>query len=151
MTRQRCSHGPTHLGSRPSQSEIGLMRFSQHYRQKYSSVSSAVLLAGLRRSCRWRSLMWRSWAGVVTQSVIVRRVGLTAKFSKMTSEVAYGREINMKYSGNSSGEHSCRQHTNCTLPQLETSVALCCDKTAHFRVVFYCPQHKVHLWTDHVV
>ena len=24
-----------------------------------------------------------------------------------------------------------------------------CDKTQHFRVVFYCPQHKVHLCNDH--
>jgi hypothetical protein len=23
-----------------------------------------------------------------------------------------------------------------------------CDKTAHFRVAFYCPQHKVHLCND---
>jgi hypothetical protein len=26
-----------------------------------------------------------------------------------------------------------------------------CDKTAHFRVAFYCPQHKVHLCNDHAV
>ena len=26
-----------------------------------------------------------------------------------------------------------------------------CDKTAHFRVAFYCPQHKVHLYNDHAV
>jgi hypothetical protein len=24
-----------------------------------------------------------------------------------------------------------------------------CDKTAHFRVSFYCPQHKVHMCNDH--
>ena len=24
-----------------------------------------------------------------------------------------------------------------------------CDKTAHFRVAFYCPQHNVHLCNDH--
>jgi hypothetical protein len=24
-----------------------------------------------------------------------------------------------------------------------------CDKTAHFRVAFYCPQHKVHLCNVH--
>uniref|UniRef100_A0A8C7LEZ6 Proteasome 20S subunit beta 7 n=1 Tax=Oncorhynchus kisutch TaxID=8019 RepID=A0A8C7LEZ6_ONCKI len=34
-----------------------------------------------------------------------------------------------QFSGNSSGGHSCRQHAICRLPQLETSVALCCDKT----------------------
>ena len=26
-----------------------------------------------------------------------------------------------------------------------------CDKTAHFRMAFYCPQHKVHLPNDHAV
>jgi hypothetical protein len=26
-----------------------------------------------------------------------------------------------------------------------------CDKTAHFRVACYCPQHKVHLCNDHAV
>ena len=26
-----------------------------------------------------------------------------------------------------------------------------CDKTAHFRVAFYCLQHKVHLCNDHAV
>ena len=64
--------------------------------------------------------------------------------------LAYGREMNIQLSGNSSGGHSCSQHANCMLPQLETSVVLC-DKTAHFRVAFYCPQHKVHLCNDHAV
>ncbi len=31
--------------------------------------------------------------------------------------MAYGREINIKFTSNSSGGHSCSQHTNCTLPQ----------------------------------
>ena len=35
--------------------------------------------------------------------------------------------------------------------KLETSVALCYDKTAHFRVAFYCPQNKVHMCNDHAV
>jgi hypothetical protein len=26
-----------------------------------------------------------------------------------------------------------------------------CDKTAHFRMAFYCPQHKVHLCNDHAL
>ena len=40
-----------------------------YYRQKYSSVSSAVRVTGLIRSSRWRSRMWRSWAGVVTREL----------------------------------------------------------------------------------
>ncbi len=43
----------------------------------------------------------------------------------MPLETAYGREMNIHYTGNSSGGHSCSQHDNYTLPQNLTSVALC--------------------------
>jgi hypothetical protein len=52
-----------------------------------------------------------------TRSAVVRSVGHTAKVSEMALESAYGREINIQLSGNSSGGHFCSQHTNCTLPQ----------------------------------
>ena len=87
------------------------------------------------------------WHGY-TWSVVVRPIRRTAKFSKMTLEAAYGTEINIIFSGNGSGGHSCSQHANCTLPQLETSVAMCC---VHIRVAFNCPQHKVQLCNDHAV
>ena len=41
--------------------------------------------------------------------------GHTDKFSKTMLEAAYGKEINIQLSGNSSGSWS--QHANCTLPQ----------------------------------
>ncbi len=41
----------------------------------------------------------------------------TAKFSETPLEMAYGREMNIQFTGNSSGGHSCSQHANCTLPQ----------------------------------
>ena len=56
----------------------------------------------------WRDHMW---------SAVVRPVGLTANFSKMMLEAVYGREINIKFSGNNSGGQSCSQDANCTLPQ----------------------------------
>ena len=81
-------------------------------------------------------------------SAVVRPVGCTVKISKMTFEVAYCREMNITFSGNGSVGHSCSQHANCRLPQLETSVALCCVTTPHFRKAFYCPQHKCN---DHAI
>jgi hypothetical protein len=45
-----------------------------------------------------------------TWSVVVRLVGLTAKFSITMLEEACGREINIQFSGNSPDGHSCSQH-----------------------------------------
>ncbi len=56
------------------------------------------------------------WCGY-TWSAVVRLVGCTAKFSETPLEMVYGREMNIKFTGNSSGGHSCSQHANCTLPQ----------------------------------
>ena len=78
------------------------------------------------------------WHGY-TWSAVVRQVGHTANFSKKTLEAAHGREINIQLTGNSSGRHSCSQHANCTLSQLETFVALCCDKPAHFSGLLLSP------------
>ena len=91
-----------------------------------------------------RVLGWCGYLG----SAVVMPVGPTAKCSTMTLEVAYHREINIKLSGNSSGGHSCSRHANCTLPKLETSVALF-NTTP--QMAFYCPQHKVHLSNDQAV
>ena len=70
----------------------------------------------------WFGYMW---------SVVVRPVGPTVKFPKTTLEAGYGREINIQFSGNRSGGYSCSQDSNCTLPQLETSVSLCCVPQLH--------------------
>ena len=87
-----------------------------------------------------------------TWSVVVRPVGRTNKFSKTMLAMAFGREINIKFSGNRFGVHSCSLQANCTLPQ--NLKHLWCLKIAHFRVAFYCRHHKLHkvdLCNDHAV
>uniref|UniRef100_A0A4W5PHA1 Deoxyribonuclease-2-alpha n=1 Tax=Hucho hucho TaxID=62062 RepID=A0A4W5PHA1_9TELE len=67
---------------------------------------------GKQQTARPHNAMWFA---------VVKPVGCTAKFSKITLDAAYGREMNIQLSGNSSGGHSCSQHVNSTLPQNESS------------------------------
>jgi hypothetical protein len=48
-----------------------------------------------------------------------------SKVSICPLKVAYGREMNIKLSGNRSGGHSCSQHANCNLPQNLRHLWLC--------------------------
>ncbi len=60
-----------------------------------------------RRARRWASLRW-----------FLTVCFCTAKFSETPLEMAYSREmVDIKFTGNISGGHSCSQHANCMLPQ----------------------------------
>ncbi len=87
--------------------------------------NSVVIQTDCCSSCGWSQTILEvkmldvevlGWCGY-TWSAVVRPVGCTAKFSETPLETAYGREINIKFTGNSSGGDSCSQHANCTLPQ----------------------------------
>jgi hypothetical protein len=146
-------HRPTHLGARPSQSDWV-------YPHKRALLQTEIFLSSISCPGGWSQtiphvkkpdvevLYWHGY----TWSEVGRPIGRTAKFSKTMLEVAYGRELNIKLSGNSSVGHSCSQHTNCTLPQLETPVALCYVTKLHIlEWHFFCRQHKVHLCNDPAV
>jgi hypothetical protein len=72
----------------------------------------------------------------VNQKWLFPHKGALLLFLK-TLEMAYGRKMNMQFSGNSSGGHSCSQHANCTLSQ-----------NWHICGIVLCSQH---LCNDHAV
>ena len=127
---------------------------SLYYRYKYSSVSSAVRVAGLRQSRRWRSRMWRSWAGVVAgglrlwgrldllQNYLKRYWGERLMLEKLTFNSLAIALVDIS-AVSMTIAHALKTWGICDI--------VLCEKTAHFRVTFYCPQYKVHLYNDHAV
>ncbi len=74
-----------------------------------------------------------SWAGVVTRGLrLWGRLDVLPNSLKRLWRRLTVREMNIQFTGNISGGHSCSQHDNCTLPKNKaTSVALCCVIKLH--------------------
>ena len=124
-----------------------------HYRPKYSSVSSAVRVACLRPFGRWRSRMWRSWAGLVTpgtymrlwERLIILPNSLIWRWMRLMVE-----KLTLNYLVTAVVDiPAVSMPIARSLKTWDICGIVLCNKTAHFRVAFYCPQHKVHLCNDH--
>ncbi len=74
-------------------------------------------LGGEDAGCGGPGLVWLHVdSGCAAGWMFSKCTGCTAKFSETPLETAYGREMNIQFTANSSRGHSCSQHANCTLP-----------------------------------
>ncbi len=116
-------------------------------------VAAAVRVAGLNHTWRWRCWMWRSWAGVVTCGL---RLWGRLNVLPNSLKCLWRRLMVEKWIFNS------RATALVDIPAVKMPIAhslktcdICgivlCDKTAHFRVAYYCGQPKAHLCNNHAV
>ncbi len=105
-----------------------LFGYAKRLLQQLSGWLGSDDLGGEDAGCGGPGLVWLHM--VCSYEVMV---GCTTKFSEMP--LAYGREINIKFTGNSSGGHSCMSACQLHAPsKLATSVALCCVIKLHILV-----------------
>ncbi len=152
VTMTNCSQVETPMRTTSMQisfSEMVSDSLCRHYLVMQTIVAAAVRVAGLRWSRRWRCWMWRSWAGVVTR-------GLRLDVLQNSLKRLWRRLMVEKLTFNS------RTTALVDIPAVSMAIArslkthdICgivlCDKTAHFRVAFYCGQPKSHLCNNHAV
>ncbi len=110
-------------------------------------VAAAVRVAGLRRSWRWRCWMWRSWAGVVTPGLrLWGRLDVLPNSQKclwrrlMVEKLTFNSQARALVDIPAVSMPIARSLKTCYICGI-----VLCDKTAHFRVAFYCGQPKAHL------
>ncbi len=116
-------------------------------------VAAAVRVAGLRRSWRWRCWMWRSCTGVVT-----RGLRLWGRLDVLPNSLKrFWRWLVVEKLTFNSRVTALVDIPAVSMP-IARSLKICdicgivlCDKTAHFRVAFYCGKPKAHLCNNHAV
>ncbi len=116
-------------------------------------IAAAVRVSDLRRSWRWRCWMWRFWAGVITRGLrlwglldvlpnslkrlwrqlMVEKLTFNSRATALVDIPAVSMTIE-------------RSFKTCKICGIEL-----CDKTAHFKVAFYCDQPKAYLCNNHAV
>ncbi len=116
-------------------------------------VAAAVRVAGLRQSWRWRCWMWRSWAGVVTRGLrLWGRLDVLPNSLKrlwkwfMVEKWTFNSQATALVDIPAVSMPIARSLKTCNICGI-----VLCDKTAHFRVAFYCGQPKAHLCNNHAV
>ncbi len=116
-------------------------------------VAAAFQVAGLRQSCRWRCWMWRSWDGVVIRGLqLWGRLDVLPNFLKRL----WRQLMEEKWTFDSWATAlvdipAVSMPIARSLKTFDICGIVLCDKTAHFRVVFYCVQSKAHLCNNHAV
>ncbi len=116
-------------------------------------VAAAVRVAGFRRSWRWRCWMWRSWAGVIT-----RGLRLWGRLDVLPNSLKrLWRQLMVeKWTFNSRATAlvdipAVSMPIERSLKTWDICGIVLCDKTANFRMAFYCGQSKARLCNNHAV
>jgi hypothetical protein len=146
-------HRPTHWGARPCQSELVFPPQKALLQTEILISFISCWMAGLRRSCRWWSGMWRSRAGVVIRGLrLWGQLDVLPNSLKLCWRQFMVEELTLNSLATSLVDISAFSMPIArSLKPWDLCGILLCDKTAHFRVAFYCPQHKVQLCNDHAI
>ncbi len=120
---------------------------------KQTDCCSSCLGGCLRWSWRWRCWMWRSWAGAVTCGLwLWGWLDVLANSPKrlwrrlMVEKLTFNSRSTALVDIPAVSMPFARSLKTCDICGI-----VLCEKTANFRVAFYCGQPKAHLCNNHAV
>ncbi len=116
-------------------------------------VAAAVRVAGLGRSWRWRCWMWRSWAGVGTRGLrLWGRLDVLPNSMKCLWKWLMVKKLTFNSWATALVDiPAVNMPIACSHKTCDICGIVLCDKTAHFKMAFYCGQPKAHLCNNHAV